>query len=334
MAKIGIIGVGAFGFAFLKYLDTLKKHELMCYDLNKEIMTHIQKRNCHPHFHNCIKLSKQTKIAKTPTQIIQENEIIIICTNSNAFPQITKTITQNNTKQKIIINISKGLEKTGKTLYTTLKQNKNFKGNYAYLSGGTTANSFLNNQPIAMSIATTNTKTTNKIIKEISSKKLKITKENDILGQEYAAALKNIISLWKGLLAGLGYQKSTQAYLLTELCEEIINYATKKGAKKTTFSTTNHSWMTDIILSTDGETRNYTFGKLVGEQKNIKKTLNTYEKEKKLLEGIQTLKIISKHEKTRKNTIIKTLTNIFIKEKNPHQQILKYLNQPPAQKNT
>ena len=74
------------------------------------------------------------------------------------------------------------------------------------------------------------------------NKYFRVYTNNDIVGVEIGAALKNVIALAAGITDGLGYGDNAKAALITRGLAEISRLGVKMGANPLTFSGSNGSW--------------------------------------------------------------------------------------------
>ena len=135
-------------------------------------------------------------------------------------------------------------------------------------------------------------KDTNKIVTNaLSSDTLKIRTTNDFLGVELCGTLKNVIAVAAGILDGMKVSESTKAMLITEAMRDMEEILFAFGAKKRTVDT--FAGIGDLLLTcTSTKSRNYSFGKIIGEKKSpeeIKEYLS-----RTTVEGFYTLESIYK----------------------------------------
>jgi len=110
MREVGILGIGSFGFAILRHLDSQNNCNLHCYDKNEYLLNILKNTRTHP---NGEKISNKITIEKSIQHLINSCEIIFVATGSEHTREIIPYLTQD----KIIINTCKALDhKTGKPL--------------------------------------------------------------------------------------------------------------------------------------------------------------------------------------------------------------------------
>lgn len=132
--------------------------------------------------------------------------------------------------------------------------------------------------------------------KVLSNPKFKIYGSHDIIGTEFAGALKNIIAIGTGIINGLEMGKNIEALFLTRGLREMIIIGQALGADAKTFFGT--AGIGDLIATaTSDDSRNFRFGKLLSQGKSRQEIESA---SGELTEGVRTLHLmhhISRHYK-------------------------------------
>lgn len=109
----------------------------------------------------------------------------------------------------------------------------------------------------------------------------------DLLGAEMAGALKNIIALGSGMLAGKGLGKNLEAMIITRGLREMIELGRSVGASSRSFLGT--AGIGDLIATaTSPKSRNFSFGYRLGQGENMKDIINSVDE---VVEGVRTVRI-------------------------------------------
>jgi len=94
----------------------------------------------------------------------------------------------------------------------------------------------------------------------------------DVIGVELGGALKNVIALAAGAVAGLGFGHNTMAALITRGLAEMTRLGLAMGAEKATFS--GLAGMGDLVLTCTGDlSRNRTVGYRLGQGESLEQIL-------------------------------------------------------------
>lgn len=321
MVRIGVFGVGAFGFAILKYLDNQNKHfikKITAYDANTDIMMNLNEHTEHPFFCHGVKLSERISYAKDPQDLIENSDMLFIIVGSSAIPAIIDAINKSEKKNLMIINFSKGLDHhNGKRFSEVYEESLKQKYKYATFAGGTIACELLGNNQLGADIASKDKDLLDTLSNILSSETLKIYKKEDVTGVEYASALKNVVSLFAGLMQGLNYPLSTTTFFLSRAAQEAKQFAVSKGANPETFSFGSQCWGNDLWMTAFGDTRSKKFGMSVGSGKEMNVTFSEFQKKHLLVEGIYTLSTIADHHGLDNYPVLNAIKTIFLDSGTP-----------------
>lgn len=107
---------------------------------------------------------------------------------------------------------------------------------------------------------------------------------DDIIGCSLCGIVKNIMAIFSGILEGMQVNSSTKAKFMVDASKQIMEIIKKLKGKKETFYT--YAGLGDLLLTaTSTESRNFTFGLLIGMDKDFKTYL-----EETTVEGVESLK--------------------------------------------
>jgi glycerol-3-phosphate dehydrogenase (NAD(P)+) len=134
-----------------------------------------------------------------------------------------------------------------------------FEPRVAVLSGPTFAREVARGEPTAVVIASGNTELAASIQREFSGPTFRLYANDDPVGVELGAALKNIIAIGAGICDGLGLGSNTLAALITRGLAEITRLAIALGGRPRTLS--GLAGLGDLVLTCNGDlSRNRTVG--------------------------------------------------------------------------
>ena len=312
--KIGLFGCGAYGMALSSILVT-NDHKVEMWtkfpEEKEKLETTRKNEKLLPNF----TLSEKIRITTSVKDCINDKDLLIIAIPA-AFIDSLAIEMQPYIKDNHILIATKGIEQgTGLFINEILEKYLDTK-NIAAISGPTFAVDLITKMPAGLSVASKNDETIALAKQALQNKYVKLRATHDIIGVETCGAIKNVIALSSGMLAGLGANDSSTAMLLTEAIhdmKEIIEAF--NGDKKTVLSFAGFG---DLLLTcTSTKSRNYSFGKLLGE-KRPKEEIDEYLKNT-TVEGFYTLESIYKLLKDKKVSIpiIDLIYDIAVEGKNP-----------------
>jgi len=134
-----------------------------------------------------------------------------------------------------------------------------FQPRVAVLSGPTFAREVARGEPTALVVASANRELAASIQREFSGPSFRLYANDDPVGVELGAALKNIIAIGAGICDGLGLGSNTVAALITRGLAEITRLAVAVGGRPRTLS--GLAGLGDLVLTCNGDlSRNRTVG--------------------------------------------------------------------------
>ena len=193
----------------------------------------------------------------------------------------------------IFLNLAKGLEvETDKRLSQIIVEVlDNDIHHVGCLSGGMIAREVTLGNPLCADIAFDNVNVAREVEKIVTNKTLRFDISSDVIGVEYAGALKNVIAIGAGIFDGLEYMESSKSAYVSYMAKEIKNLALFLEARDETFSLGSQAWLGDLMTTCFGGSRNLEFGSLIGKGHKPEEAMEIMTKEKKSVEGYLTIKV-------------------------------------------
>jgi glycerol-3-phosphate dehydrogenase (NAD(P)+) len=154
----------------------------------------------------------------------------------------------------ILVSATKGLEQR-----TLLRMSeviaevvgKRFQPKLAVLSGPTFAREVAKGEPTAVVIASADPEVAVEVQRSFSGPTFRLYTNQDTIGVEIGAALKNVIAIGAGVCQGLGLGSNTLAALITRGLAEITRLATALDGRPATLS--GLAGLGDLVLTCSGE---------------------------------------------------------------------------------
>lgn len=319
--KIGIFGCGAYGMALSSILWE-NSCDITMWTKFEEEKNQLEKTRKNEKLLPNFKLPREIVVTTNIEKCIKDKDLLIIAIPAAHVDTLAIQM-QPYIKDNHILIATKGIEQdTGLFINQILEKYLDTK-NIAVISGPTFAVDLISKMPAGLAVASKNKETINRTKKALQNRYIKLRETSDVIGVEICGSIKNVIALSSGMLAGLGANDSTTAMLLTEAIhdmKEIIDAF--KGDKKTVLSFAGFG---DLLLTcTSTKSRNYTFGKLIGQKKSPTE-LKEYLKNT-TVEGFYTLESIYKLLKNKKVSIpiIDLIYDIAVEGENP-EKLLTFL---------
>ena len=318
--KIGVLGSGSWGTAMIKML-TENSNNILWYVRDNIQAEEIIKNKRNPRYLKELEINiDKVFISSDIKEIIIKSDIIIIAIPS---PYIHENLIEYKTvlKDKIIFSGSKGVIPESH-LVISEHLNKFFDISYenlGILSGPTHAEEIAKNKLSYLTIGSSNENICVFLSDVLSSSYIKTSISEDVVGIEYAAALKNIYSILVGISLGLGYGDNFISVLISHCTKEMIKFIKSIDKIKRDFS--HSAYIGDLLVTTYSPySRNRTFGKMIGEGLSVKEAIS---KMSMVVEGYYATKNAYEISKSNKESfnIIDTAFDILYEGKNPLKEI-------------
>lgn len=313
--KISVIGLGIYSLAISKMLAKKENNEIVIWTENKEKYEEYKKtKQIKSIFDTTI--PKNIKISASLEEVLKDTNLIYIITASKYVDIITEKMKEFYNPEIPICIASKGIEESREELLSSIVKRTLKTNNIAVISGPTFAIDIINNEPVALALASKTKKAKEMVLNTLANDTLKLRPSKDMIGIQMCGSIKNVIAIASGILSGLGYSNSTQSFLINESLHDIKDIIKIFGGKPKTIL--SFAGVGDLMLTcTSTKSRNFSFGYIIGSTKDSKKikeylTNNT-------VEGYNTLEIIYKmlHKKGIEIKLITTIYNIVYNGENP-----------------
>jgi glycerol-3-phosphate dehydrogenase (NAD(P)+) len=280
--KFAIIGGGSWGSALAIHLAK-NKQKVKVWEFFEQQAREMQEKRVCPLLPN-EPLHENIFVSHKMEEVIPESQAVILVVPSDKV-EVTLLNAINFIQDQPIIICSKGFAGDIKLISEVVKSK--VKNEVYCLYGPTHAEEVCKAVFTGIVLAGKG-KMRNKIKKAFQSANFKVELSNDIIGVQVAAALKNILAVFIGVVDGAKLGDNTKAYLMTKGLAEIQEVGIKMGAKKETFY--GLAGIGDVIVTcTSQHSRNHFVGEEVGKGKKLDEVLAGM---KMVAEGITTLKSV------------------------------------------
>ncbi|MEM1285523.1 MAG: NAD(P)H-dependent glycerol-3-phosphate dehydrogenase [Pseudomonadota bacterium] len=212
------------------------------------------------------------------------NAVIVLAAPAQATRATLGQIQPYLQADQTLILTAKGLERdTGKRL-TEVAGEEVPRRTLAVLSGPSFAHDVARGLPTAVTLASQSITETEQIAARIQRPMFRPYVSDDIIGVQLGGALKNVLAIAAGVIAGKGLGESAKAALISRGFAELSRLSIALGARPETLS--GLSGLGDLVLtcSTAGS-RNFHFGERLGQGETVSRLM---ESKQPLAEGAKT----------------------------------------------
>lgn len=268
--KIGILGAGSWGTALGMVLIE-NNHGVKLWSRHEEQVHEINTTHTNQQYLKNIKLSDLIEASSNLEEIVKWADTLLFVIPTKATRQVAQQVASYMNKKMYIIHATKGLEQsTSKRISEVLTEElpeKYVKG-VSVLSGPSHAEEVAVGDLTAITSASLDEKTAFDTQNIFINKYFRVYTNDDVIGVEFGGALKNVIALGVGVLAGLGYGDNAKAALLTRGLWEISRLGVECGADLQTFM--GLGGVGDLVVTATSEhSRNYRAGYQLAQGKSL-----------------------------------------------------------------
>ena len=313
--KIGLLGCGAYGLALSSIM-----HDNKC-DITMWTRAEEEAKELAKTRYNRVKLPEyyipeDIKITSNIEECVTDKDLIVIAIPAAGIDGLAQMIAPYVKRTDHILIATKGIEQgTGLFIHEIILKYLKTR-NVAAISGPSFAVDIITKMPVGLAVAGKRRETIRRAKQALGNSYIKLRTSSDLTGIEACGAIKNVVAIAAGMIDGLGANESTQAMFITEAIHDMMNILQAFHAKRKTVTT--FAGLGDLLLTcTSTKSRNYSFGRLVGEGKSqteIKEYLS-----KTTVEGYYTLESIYKLLKDKRVNIpiIDLIYDIVVNGKDP-----------------
>lgn len=267
--KVTVLGTGSWGTALAKVLAE-NNHEVLIWGRDKRVVEEINQGHTNHRYLKKTHLPATLVATADFEAAIQRAEAILIVIPTHAMREIVQRIEavlQDQSTKPLIVHATKGLEPHTHLRMTQVIEAVLKGQGYpepVVLSGPSHAEEVARRDLTTVTAASENLKVAQKVQAIFMNQYFRVYTNQDVLGVELGAALKNIIALGAGILVGLGYGDNAKAGLVTRGLAEITRLGVKLGADPLTFL--GLSGVGDLVVTcTSPHSRNWQAGNLLAQ---------------------------------------------------------------------
>ncbi|EOH99438.1 glycerol-3-phosphate dehydrogenase [NAD(P)+] [Enterococcus haemoperoxidus ATCC BAA-382] len=286
--KVAVLGPGSWGTALAQVLAE-NGHEVRIWGHNKAQIDEINTHHTNHHYLPDLVIPESIQGKSSLEECIQDADAVLFVVPTKAIRTVAQEFTEKCTNQPLIIHASKGLEqgshkRISEVLMEEIPTDK--RRGVVVLSGPSHAEEVAVHDITTITAASENLSDATYVQSLFMNDYFRIYTNDDVIGVETGAALKNIIALGAGAIHGLGFGDDAKAAIMTRGLAEISRLGVAMGANPLTFI--GLSGVGDLIVTcTSVHSRNWRAGNLLGKGHSLDEVL---ENMGMIVEGVSTTK--------------------------------------------
>lgn len=287
--KTAVIGTGSWGTALAQVLAD-NDQDVILYGIEPDQIQDINENHQNSKFFPGVQLNPKLK-ATGDLNEAADADVVLLAVPSAAIAPVAKQTADVLNKKAIWINVAKGFNPgTNERLSEVLRRviPEEIISSVVSLIGPSHAEEVVERQLTSIDAVSLKEEDAEAVQKLFSNEYMRIYTGDDEIGSELGAAVKNVMAIASGMIAGLGYKDNTRAALITRGLQEMIRFGTHFGGNPRTFI--GLTGVGDLIVTCSSwNSRNFQAGYQIGKENDVRHFLDT---NTKTTEGVRTAKIV------------------------------------------
>jgi len=290
LRSVAVVGAGSWGTALARLLAR-KGHQVSLWAREPEVVRDILEHRENRTFLPGAGLPESLEASSDLVGVVRGKPMILSVVPSQFVASVFQEIAGELDPAVQIVSASKGIEvSTGRRMDEIFSEllTPEQAHRLTFLSGPSFATEVAVDAPTAVVVASRSPEAALSAQDAFQTEYFRVYTNPDVLGVEMAGALKNVIALAAGAVAGMGFGHNTLAALITRGLAEITRLGVAMGADPATFS--GLAGMGDLVLTCTGAlSRNRTVGFRLGQGEPLEAILASM---KGVAEGVRTVQAV------------------------------------------
>lgn len=293
MAKIAVLGSGSWGSVLASMLSD-NGQEVVLFGNNEKVAKEINTAHTNSHYMKNWSLNPDIKATLDLKKAAGDAEIVLFVLPTKAIRSVAHQLSEilmQTGNRPLLVSATKGIEPGSKKLVSDILGEEVYPDDpdkIIVISGPSHAENVAQHDLTAITCASVNQANAQLIQSLFSNDYVRLYTNTDVIGVEVGGAVKNVIALAAGILAGKNFGDNAKAALMTRGLAEMTRLGVSFGAQPLTFG--GLSGIGDLIVTcTSVNSRNWRAGKQLGEGHSLKEVLQDMGQ---VVEGATTVKAV------------------------------------------
>jgi glycerol-3-phosphate dehydrogenase (NAD(P)+) len=262
MQRIGIVGGGAWGTA-LAVTARRAGRDVVLWAREAEVVTAINQRHENPLFLPDIAIDPAI-VATGDIAAAASADAVLLVVPAQHLRATAGALAPALRRDAAVVICAKGVEETSGALMSEVAAAALPGARLAILSGPTFAGEVARGLPTAVTLASADQELGGALIAALGTRSFRPYLGDDVVGAEIGGAVKNVLAIACGIVAGRRLGDNARAALITRGLAEMVRLARAKGGRAETLM--GLSGLGDLTLTcTALQSRNHSLGFALGE---------------------------------------------------------------------
>ncbi len=269
MNHIGVIGGGAWGTA-LAASAVRAGRKVTLWALEPEVVEAVNSSHQNPLFLPGVPLDPALHATCDLAEASSADAVLLVCPAQHMRAVSRQVVAAGATGPLVIC--AKGVEQHSLQLMSGVLADTAPGAPLAVLSGPTFAAELAKNLPTAVTLAARDGGLARDLIAALGHNRFRPYQSGDVIGAQIGGAVKNVLAIASGIVAGARLGDNAAAALITRGLAEIMRLGEALGAQRETLM--GLSGLGDLVLTCGStQSRNMSLGKALGEGRTLAEVL-------------------------------------------------------------
>ena len=271
MARIGVIGAGAFGTA-LACVVRRSGHDVVLWAREVDVAASINRERLNPVFLRGVPLPEGIVATIDLAQAAAGADFLLLAPPAQHVRSVTAQLRPHLKAGTPVVTCSKGIERGTCALMSQVIAETLPEAPLAVLSGPSFAHDIAQDHPVGVTLACADRSVGERLAHAIGTPRFRTYLSDDTIGALLGGVLKNVLAIACGVAIGRKLGESTRATLFARGLAEMARLGVAMGARQETFM--GLSGAGDLSLSCNSaSSRNTSLGIALGEGHKLEDVL-------------------------------------------------------------
>ncbi len=231
--KVAVLGAGSWGTA-LTIEMARSGHDVLLWGRDPEVAARIEADGRHPRRLIGYPIPASVRVGSDLAEAFAHADTLLVAVPCASLRPLLALSPATPGRGLRIVSTGKGIEPDTLKRMSEILRERFPEAAVAALSGPTFAEGVAKGDPTAAVIASTDAGAAEELQGALSSPTFRLYRSDDVVGVELAGALKNVVAIAAGIVAGLGFGPNTLAALVTRGLAEIGRIVRSQGGQDRT----------------------------------------------------------------------------------------------------
>ena len=271
MARIGVIGGGAFGTA-MACVVRRSGNDVVLWAREPEVAASINQEALNPLYLPGVRLVPGIHATFDLSQACKGADFLLLAPPAQHMRAVAQRLATLLAAGTPVISCSKGLERSSLALMPEVLAEALPRARIAILSGPSFAREIAADLPCGVALACADIGLARELAGRIANARFCVYPSDDPIGTAIGGVMKNVVAIASGVAAGKKLGENARATLITLGLAEATRLGLAKGAKRETFD--GLAGLGDMMLTANSlQSRNTSLGVALGEGRRAEDVL-------------------------------------------------------------